>query len=295
MVSSQVLEVAVGLVFIYLVVSTVCSGIKEIIARLFDTRAKTLEGTIRKMLADPDNKITSAILQNHLITGAIESGNRPSYISSRNFALALFDTIAPADPTKQRTVQDLKDGISKLPDKRVQKSLLGVVDSAQQDADLARQRVENWFDDSMERASGAYKRTAQKYIAVFGLVLCAALNIDTLLIVRELWSDDAVRATITKQAQDAAANGHAPNFCPDGSNSISDCIRAANIPPLGWAHTGSHAPPELSEWPLKIFGILISGIAVALGAPFWFDLLNKIVNLRLTGNPPPDSRQSTTS
>jgi hypothetical protein len=28
-----------------------------------------------------------------------------------------------------------------------------------------------------------------------------------------------------------------------------------------------------------------------MGAPFWFDLLNKIVNLRLTGSPPPDSRQ----
>jgi len=38
-------------------------------------------------------------------------------------------------------------------------------------------------------------------------------------------------------------------------------------------------------------GILISSVAVAMGAPFWFDLLNKVVNLRLTGSPPPDSRQ----
>jgi hypothetical protein len=41
---------------------------------------------------------------------------------------------------------------------------------------------------------------------------------------------------------------------------------------------------------LKIIGILISILAVSQGAPFWFDMLQKVANLRLAGDPPPDSR-----
>ena len=93
--SSQVLEVAIGLMFVYLLLSTACSGIKEIIARLLDMRAKTLEGAIRNMLADPNNEITKEILQNHVIAGTVQAGTKPPYISSRNFALALFDFVAP--------------------------------------------------------------------------------------------------------------------------------------------------------------------------------------------------------
>src|SRR5580698_2764490 len=119
MASSQVLEVSVGLIFIYLVVSTVCSGIKELIARALDMRAKTLETAIRNLLADPQGTITSTLVQNHLIAGTVEPGTKPAYISSRNFALALFDVIAPANPGQARTVQDLKNGVGNLPDPRV--------------------------------------------------------------------------------------------------------------------------------------------------------------------------------
>jgi hypothetical protein len=285
--NSQVLEVALGLIFIYLVLSTVCSWIKEMIARVLNMRAKTLESAIRNMLADPNNAMTSALFQNQLIASTVEPGDSPSYISSRNFALALFDILAPPNPGQSRTVQDLKNGVANLPNARVRTTVLGLLDSAQQDADLARQRVENWYDDTMERVSGAYKRRAQIYVAIIGLVLCVLLNADSLMIIKELWNDQALRAAVVTQAQKAQENGD----CKDMLN----CIRAANMPPIGWASDGIRSRPESWGWLWKIFGILISGIAVALGAPFWFDLLNKVGNLRLTGNPPPDSRQASTS
>lgn len=288
--SSQVLEVAVGLIFIYLLLSTACSGIKELIARLLDMRAKTLESAIRNMLADPNNAITNAILQNHVIAGTVQPGNKPSYVSSRNFALSLFDFIATPKEGQSRSMQDLKAGVNKLP-AAVQKTLLGLLESAQGDVDLARQRVENWYDDAMERVSGAYKRRSQVYIAVLGLLLCSALNADSLMIVRELWSDQALRSAIVVQAQENATKAEAAGACTDVLKCATDSIRAAEVPPIGWAHDGVRAIPTDGEWAWKILGILISSIAVAMGAPFWFGLLNKIVNLRLTGSPPPDSRQ----
>lgn len=286
--SSQVLEVAIGLIFVYLLVSTACSGIKELIARLLDMRAKTLEDAIRNMLADPNNTITNEILQNQLIAGMLPQGQKPSYISSRNFALSLFDVIAPAQ--QGQSFAALKAGASKLPEK-MQKTVLGLLESAQGDVNIARQRVEHWYDDAMERVSGVYKRRAQIYIAVIGLVLCSALNADTVMIARELWGDQALRTAIVAQAQESATKAQASGACSDVLKCATDSIRAAEVPPIGWAHDGVRNVPAGWEWLWKILGILISSVAVAMGAPFWFGLLNKLVNLRFTGNPPPDSRQ----
>jgi hypothetical protein len=292
MFSSQVLEVSGGLIFVYLVISTACSGIKELIARAFEIRANTLEDAVRNMLGDQKDAITSKLFQNRLIAGTVQPGTRPPYVSSRNFALALFDVIAPASPSQSRTVQDLKNGIGNLPDARVSQAVLGLLDSAQQDVDLARQRVENWYDDTMERVSGAYKRRAQLLVAVIGLGLCIGLNVDSLMIIRELWNDEALRTAVVTEAHEVATSQTA-GHCKDGDplQCVTASIRAASVPPIGWALAGVRALPKSYDWFWKVLGILISSIAVAMGAPFWFDLLNQFVNLRLTGSPPPDSRQ----
>ena len=44
-------------------------------------------------------------------------------------------------------------------------------------------------------------------------------------------------------------------------------------------------------WP-KLLGLLLTAIAVSLGAPFWFDLLNKIVNIRAAGRAPDERPRS---
>ena len=46
-------------------------------------------------------------------------------------------------------------------------------------------------------------------------------------------------------------------------------------------------------WAKKFMGLLLTVIAASLGAPFWFDLLNKAVNLRLTGQKPPEKSVTT--
>jgi hypothetical protein len=130
---------------------------------------------------------------------------------------------------------------------------------------------------------------------VLGLGLCVGLNVDSLMIIRELWNDEALRTAVAAEAQKQVEIPQATGKCPDNAkdplNCVAASIRAANMPPIGWAGDGVRALPQSSGWLWKVFGILISTVAVAMGTPFWFDLLNKIVNLRLTGSPPPDSRQ----
>ena len=48
-------------------------------------------------------------------------------------------------------------------------------------------------------------------------------------------------------------------------------------------------PKEPEDWLYKTLGLLITAIAVSLGAPFWFEMLNKLVNLRMSGKLPAET------
>ena len=45
-------------------------------------------------------------------------------------------------------------------------------------------------------------------------------------------------------------------------------------------------PDNLTGWLTKLLGLVITGAAAAQGAPFWFDILKKFVNVRGTGTNP---------
>lgn len=82
--------------------------------------------------------------------------------------------------------------------------------------------------------------------------------------------DTGSRATTTTVASDAAA----PDQIPD-----IDCLREVvgdSIPlPIGWGD--DNTPGGL---PLRVVGWFLVAIAVTMGAPFWFDLLRRALNIR---------------
>jgi hypothetical protein len=43
-------------------------------------------------------------------------------------------------------------------------------------------------------------------------------------------------------------------------------------------------------WLLKLFGLVVSGLAAAQGAPFWFDILKRVVSIRSSGSNPSESK-----
>ncbi|MGI8740605.1 MAG: hypothetical protein ACR2KU_13655 [Gammaproteobacteria bacterium] len=120
MFNSGILDIAIGLIFIYLLLSLVCSAINEIIEARLKMRASELERGIRQLLTEKnaDGKVKESLVEkfyNHpLISGLFEGrydpkkvdanteryasgSNLPSYIPSKNFALALMDLVLPAN------------------------------------------------------------------------------------------------------------------------------------------------------------------------------------------------------
>ncbi len=292
MFGSQVLEVVLGLTLIYLVLSIGCSGLKEVIAAMFSLRAKTLEDGVRSMLKNGPNDFTAQLFAHPVIQGTAPAGQKPSYISARMFSAALLDVVAPADNTQPRTIQSLRAGVAQIPDAKLRTTLLNMIDSAGGDIDAARLKIEHWFDDTMARVSGWYKRMAQKIIFAAGLVLCVAVNADTLMIVKELWSDQALRSAMVVQATRKVSSTN-PADLPGQNASLQRVaaeLREANTPPIGWSHDSNDIrtwPSGFGERALKVLGILLTAFAIVLGAPFWFDMLNNLINLRSSGNPPP--------
>ena len=288
MFGSQVLEVALGLVCVYFVLSIMCSGIKEAIAGAFSLRSKTLEKAICNMLNGSNNDLAERFFAHPLISRTAKPGDKPSYISSRNFAQVVFQLLAPVSGSQPRALQDLRSSVEQLPDSALRRTMLGFLETAQSDPTAVRKRVEEWFDDTMQRVSGWYKRKAQLIIFVAGVLMCAVLNADTFMVVRQLWKDQALRSMVVAEAMAEVPRQN--NVSDPTPGQVQEAMKTASAAPIGWARTAGDVrglPQDGIAWIEKVLGILFSVVAVSMGAPFWFDMVNKIINVRLSGGPPP--------
>jgi hypothetical protein len=238
-----------------------------------------------------------------------ETKNLPSYIPSRVFALALLDIAVPKTPPLApqaasggsgtavapalAPVPSLRDAVCKIQNAHLQRILLPLIDSAGNEYAAALAAIENWYNSSMERVGGWYKRRAQMILFILGIGLAAALNADTITIIRALSRDPASRAALVTEAQtytnaeleaQKASNGVAADAKAHFESSISNIERLAL--PLGWDQKNVQlVPNNRAAWFLKFIGWFLTAVAVSLGAPFWFDLLNKFMSARGTVKP----------
>jgi hypothetical protein len=351
MFGSEVLDVVIGMIFIFLLLSLICSAINEMIEAALNKRAKLLEEGIKELLNDKGGKgLVRDIYKHPLIAGLFRgsygaNANLPSYIPARNFALALMDVVLPGAGASQSgtasattppnaaanrantPLQPLRDAINnnQAINSEVKKALMPLIDAAGDDPAKARENIENWFNSSMDRVSGWYKRRAQVIILVLGLLTAIAVNADSITISNSLSHDKALRESLVSAADEyskmnvpltplpSPASGTptpTPAASPDKKSTNDPCEKDANSPeckfernlgkikelglPIGWDRNNPKLVPPLNDvggWLLKIFGWLITAFAISLGAPFWFDLLNKFMVVRSTVKPREKSRE----
>lgn len=133
MFGSATIEIAIGMIFIFLLLSLVCSTINEWIASIFNLRGKTLQSGIRRLLEDPEGQWLAGEFYNHPIIRGLSRGESrvvlPSYISADTFTTVLMDILAPQEfgnPKPLREVySDIQDRIQQMAD--VEKTEFGRV------------------------------------------------------------------------------------------------------------------------------------------------------------------------
>ena len=170
------------------------------------------------------------------------------------------------------------------------------------DIDAARANLETWYNGTMDRVSGWYKRRAQRSLFLVGFLIAVGLNIDAITIVRELSESSALRQAAVAAVENAAAtpSGSQPTDPPSLLSMEYEMARNAIRDigyPVGWDEwwpAPQRTQLTCSARSLCLRGIyvpyafavamgwLATALAVMLGAPFWFDVLNKFMVIRST-------------
>jgi len=183
---------------------------------------------------------------------------------------------------------------------------------------MFRQKVEGWYDMSMKRLTGPLKRHSRLYTIIVASSIAIFLNADSISIAKYLYNNPEARTKLAAKAyetgKDTAISAGLTTIQQliesDSAKSANDTakqtvaqvkanlkekmeeINKANAAlegsiPIGWSKAEFQG---VNSWLIfilsKIGGLVLTILAIFMGAPFWFDILNKISNMRGTGGKP---------
>ena len=274
MLNSTVLEVAIGLVFCFASISLIASSINEAVASALKLRGRTLLTGIKSLLNDPQFTGLAQAIYNHALINPQGAGHaksqaelttKPSYIPSKQFAIALVDVLQ----TAPGSVQHFEHALNSVKDHQLRTMLLGMFQRASGDVEKMQAELAAWFDNSMERVAGGYKRRSQLICFIIALIVTALFNVDSFRVFETLWIHPALTAQLS-----LAQN-------PDLTTTITEL----KLLPVGWEQAPEFSLLSKPTW-VMFTGWLVTASSALFGAPFWFDLLQKMTRLRGTGKKP---------
>ncbi len=299
MFDSPIFDTVFGIIIVYVVLSIVVSAIQECAAGLLQLRSKTLKRGIETMIGA---EYAARLYQHGLVRGlsrkragwldgVINGGQprAPSNIPAATFGIALTDILSEAPTEAAPTLDDVRNGITRVADKDLESALTALLRQADFEIEDFRKRLARWFEDSMDRVQGWYARQARIWSLCVAAVLVAVLNADTLNIGKVLWDTENLRTRLIALAPPSV------NPTPIQLDTAFAAI------PLGWpcpkarqasgesfcviTKEGGEPLPGSDPLPRAI-GWLLTIFALSLGAPFWFDLMNRLANVRNAGRSP---------
>jgi hypothetical protein len=154
---------------------------------------------------------------------------------------------------------------------------------AKGEADAFHDELTKWFDSAMNRLSGIYKRWTKLISFVLALLVAGLLNADPIHLADTLWQRPAVAAQLAKLDPPSTAGKD-----EDQALALLQRIEAVG-PLLGWGGFTHDSRNQGTGFVLMLLGWLVAAGAAMFGAPFWFDVLQRFVQLRGTSRPPPTS------
>ena len=319
MTGSVLLDIGIGLMFVYLSLSLVVTAATELLNSFVGIRARNLRKGIRQLLGSKTmekrffaHPLVASIARRPSRLAALAPLRKPgpSYIPRTVFVAVLQDLLAASHPNLN--TKDLAALVAALPqDNPIRRSIESLTSSAQAAVTDAANAAGTWFDNGMDRVSGDTKRFSQIIALIFGAVVAVGLDISTIDLVRTLADDEAQRTRLVGEAvATVAAAQPSSQDCVEARKAAADyaalsadrkplrdvaisgeCLATAarsalsTIPgaALGWQRDpfadGYTAARSLVGW-------LLTALALSLGAPFWFDLLSKVIRIRGAGVKP---------
>lgn len=412
MLGNIALDVVIGLVFVYLLYSLYATVIMEMISSFLGLRGKNLAYALRRMLMDEKKysnsffarvsrtftsfiqisgratNLTNSNLYDkffdqrsikYLCSGGVN--NKPSYLTPESFSKGILEVIKTKDPDLN-TLTNILNGLDALPESEAKKHIESLLADANNDVMKFKILLEEWFNSTMDRASGWYKRSVQMILFITGLVLAILFNVDTIAVIKKLSTDREAREQLVKMATDFSRNNAelvntvtnntatpADSVTPSQQQILNrlealsdiketlnqDIEKSQNILASSWnisspLHFADTKKDQLHKDSVQVhytscglnlyltvhksvdqdvlrsmevvktgsktatintfyyklsvvfsrshfWGYFFTALAISLGSPFWFDLLNKLVKLKTSKSAAAaeESKQATVS
>jgi hypothetical protein len=309
-------------------------------------RLSLMLGMIRKALvSETGEEACSEILdtvKNDLLTlghdipqfqGSVDSFFDTIRVQKQQINDALVKLSFKVDTSDNETFTRVRTGITALSvtHPQLKQTLYAILNSMPQslvqrenEFDLVRKNIEEWFNNAMNRLTGWYKRRCLITTLLIGVLLATIVNVDSINLINRLWREPDLRVAILSKIENILIQD---NTTSEGLGQLSAIqLQFSEISlPVGWlgmpipstSEAGTNvtmacslAPSQENEvfgvlisgecypiinspqvtdltgWLIKLAGILLSGAAASPGASFWFDMLKKIINVRLSGTNP---------
>ncbi len=301
---ASILSTVIGIIFVMLLFSMLSSTILELIAGFTSLRGKHLIKAIRGMIgSEGASQFIKHPFFRQLAAGSSENvtdnGKKvplPSYISADTFSSVLLDMLE-IDPST-----DLKMKIESLPEGPQKQLAMFLYKKTGDDLVAMKKSLEDWYNEVMDRVTGAYKRHTQRYLLIIGFTVAVVFNVDILNVYGNLSTNASLSNQIADQAALFIGNTSRPDSLKLEGASIDslsqkiqvllseDQIGALKAPlGLGWEWQENKfcfcaCWSCAGFWVLKLAGWLTTALGISLGATFWFDALKKLVSIRNAGS-----------
>ena len=313
-----VLNVAIGLIFIYLIISLIASQIQELISTVFGWRAKHLKEAITIMFGENSHKskLTQLFFEHPRIQSLNQNMIKTSkstsihYISHKKFSNILIEFIKNLADKEQENIENLAVKIKSFAcSERLKTKLIDVVKGVKFEdwetdtkTEELQQQVEEWFNSEMEMVSETYKQNAKLTTVAVALTIVIMFNVDTVHIVHSLYKDQTLSSIIKPISEELVASHYQDFSClQDADNQVNKASCLANMRsdinniffenifdlPIGWNLSKplnrQFNPLNIQNIIKAIIGWLLSALAISMGAPFWFDMLSRVINISKRG------------
>ena len=189
-------------------------------------------------------------------------------------------------PNLGAELQDVRLLVASLPEGEVRRSLMILANQAEGNMDAFTRNVAAWFDDSMDRVSGWYKRKTQICQFILASCIVVLLNADILNFASTLRSQPKLAAEVvsiaekfvekSKNTKDKITDAQAAEV-----RKAINRLNGLSGLPLGWERG---AASQFSVWAVP--GWFFTALLASLGAPFWFNVLGQLLDIRSAGRTP---------
>ncbi|MBN8678738.1 MAG: hypothetical protein J0M29_10970 [Chitinophagales bacterium] len=283
-----VLSIIIGIVFVLLLFSMLTSAVVEVYHAFFASRGKHLRETMEIMLGkDMCDKFYahSYFRQLSSATKPKSSKKLPIWMEKGTFSSVLADILTPPNSNLS-----IPERIALIENEDLRKVLDFLWRQSNNRVDVFQQKVESWFDDVMARAKDWFGDATKWRLFMIGVVLAGILNADTIQIYKSLSVNAALRDELVKNAETFVQSNPTVTGI-DTSKTFEQAKQSLTISKdlyvqtvqsplgLGWTDQGA-IPADWWAWLIKIIGWVLTGVAVTLGAPFWYDMLRKLLSLK---------------